>query len=202
MEEITLFYATNNKSKLHNMHYRLRNYPIKVVCPDDLNIHIEIDECGKTAIENAMIKAKAYFSVTNLPTIAGDCGMWIDGVCEEKQPGLYVRRVNGKTLSDEEMIEYYAKLANEAPGECIIHYVTGIALITRSGEYTKEIMDHSLKLSSIPNTNRVHRGNPLDVISLVEDGRYYNDLTDEERVVLESVGEQQFTDFIVNNVRI
>ena len=29
-ESVTLFYATSNKSKLHNMYYRLRNYPIRV----------------------------------------------------------------------------------------------------------------------------------------------------------------------------
>lgn len=43
MKEITLFYATNNKSKLHNMYYRLKDYPIKVVSPDDLGIHLDIE---------------------------------------------------------------------------------------------------------------------------------------------------------------
>ena len=57
MEETTLFYATGNKSKLHNMYYRLKDYPIRVVCPDDLNVHIDVEENGKTAVENAWIKA-------------------------------------------------------------------------------------------------------------------------------------------------
>ena len=57
MEEMTLFYATGNKSKLHNMYYRLKDYPIIVVCPDDLDVHIDVEETGKTAVENAWIKA-------------------------------------------------------------------------------------------------------------------------------------------------
>lgn len=99
MKEITLFYATNNKSKLHNMYYRLKDYPIKVVSPDDLGIHLDIEENGKTAIENALIKATEYYKVVGLPTIAGDSGLYIEGLRAEEQPGLYVRRVNGKFLA-------------------------------------------------------------------------------------------------------
>ena len=200
MTEITLFYATNNKNKLHNMYYRLKDYPIKILSPNDVDIHLEIDENGKTAIENALLKATAYYKVLNMPVIAGDSGLYIDGLSIEKQPGLYVRRVAGKVLSDDEMIDYYASLAKSTANDCFIHYFTGIALITNEGMFTKEIKDSPLKLSSIPNSNRKHKGNPLDVISLVEDGRYFNDLSDEERVALDKKGEQEFTDFIVCNV--
>lgn len=182
------------------MYYRLRNYPIKIVCPDDLNIPIDIDENGETAVENALIKARAYFQVVNMPTIAGDSGMNIEGLPKEEQPGLYVRRVNGKTLSDDEMIAYYSNLAGRANRDCYIHYFTGIALITEKGTFTTELKEAPLKLSPIPNTNRTHRGNPLDVITLLEDGRYFNDLSDEERTALDKAGEEEFTDFIVRHL--
>lgn len=200
MEETTLFYAINNKSKLHNMYYRLRNYPIKIVCPDDLNISMDIDENGETAVENALIKARAYFQVVNMPTIAGDSGMNIEGLPKEEQPSLYVRRINGKTLSDDEMIAYYSSLAGRAKQDCYIQYFTGIALITEKGTFTTELKEAPLKLSPIPNTNRTHRGNPLDVITLLEDGRYFNDLSDEERTALDKAGEEEFTDFIVRHL--
>lgn len=200
MKETTLFYATNNKNKLHNMRYRLKDYPIKILSPNEVGIHLEIDENGNTAIENALLKATAYYEVLNMPTIAGDSGLYIEGISAEKQPGLYVRRVAGKVLTDDEMMDYYANLAKSTTNDCFIHYFTGIALITSKGTFTKEIKDSPLKLSSIPNSNRKHRGNPLDVISLIEDGRYFNDLTDEERVSLDQKGEQEFVDFIVSNV--
>lgn len=200
MEETTLFYATSNKSKLHNMYYRLRNYPIKIVCPDDLNISMDIDENGETAVENALIKARAYFQVVNMPTIAGDSGMNIEGLPKEEQPGLYVRRVNDRTLSDDEMIAYYSNLAGRAKQDCYIHYFTGIALITEKGTFTTELNEVPLKLSSIPNTNKTHRGNPLDAVTLLEDGRYFNDLSDEERTALDKAGEEEFTDFIVRHL--
>lgn len=200
MEEKTLFYATGNKSKLHNMYYRLRNFPIKVLCPDDLNIHIEVEENGSTATENAVMKASAYFDVVKIPTIAGDSGMYIEGIPDEDQPGLYVRRVNGRALSDDEMIDYYAGLAKNAKTDCFIHYFTGIALVTEKGTVTMELNDAPLKLSPVPNTNRTHRGNPLDSVTLLEDGRFFNDLSDEERVAWDGIGEQNFTNFILSNL--
>lgn len=202
MEPITLFYATNNKSKLHNMYYRLKDYPIKVLCPDDLNLHIDVEENGSTAIENAYKKAGAYYQALKIPTIAGDSGVQIAGIPEESQPGLFVRRVNGKVLSDEEMIEYYANLVSEADKDCYLHYYTGIALITGEGVYTSTLLEPLLKLVSVPNTNRVHRGNPLDVITVTNSGKYYNDLTDEERIAQDRAGEENFTRFILEHLMI
>ena len=200
MEEINLFYATENRSKLHNMVYRLRDYPIRVICPEDQNLHITIEENGKTAVENAILKASRYYEAVKMPTIAGDTGMTISGISEEDQPGLYVRRVHGRVLSDDEMIDYYADLAAKAEGPCYLHYFTGIALITGDGTFTMELKEIPLRLSPVPNKNRKHWGNPLDVITLLEDGRYINDLSDEERTALGKAGEDAFTEFIVNHL--
>lgn len=200
MDKITLFYATNNKSKLHNMYYRLKNYPITVLCPDDLNIHLDIEENGSTATENALQKAQAYYNALNIPTIAGDSGVYIEGICKENQPGLYVRRVGGRVLSDDEMIQHYANLAKNAKQNCYLNYFTGIALITSKGIFTTELLEDPLRLSPIPNTNRDHRGNPLDVITMTENGRFFNDLTDEERTQRDKAGEEQFTKFILSHL--
>ena len=200
MERIKLFYATNNKSKLHNMRFRLQNYPIDVLCPDDLNLHIEVEENGSTAVENALIKASAYYEAVQFPTIAGDSGVLLTGVAEEDQPGLFVRRVNGKVLTDDEMIDYYAGLARKNGKPCTLQYVTGIALITEDSVKTMELLDRPLQLCAEPNQNRKHKGNPLDVVTKTADGRYFNDLSDEERIVYDQQGEQQFTEFVVSNL--
>lgn len=200
MEEIKLFYATNNKSKLHNMRFRLQDYTIEVLCPDDLNIHIEVDENGKTAVENALHKASEYYKVVQIPTIAGDSGVAITGIADEDQPGLYVRRVNGKVLTDDEMIEHYAALARESGNHCTLQYVTGIALITAEGVKTMELLDRPLQLCAEPNPNRKHKGNPLDVVTKTAAGIYFNDLSDDERTAYDQQGEQQFTNFVVSNL--
>jgi len=197
---VTLFYATNNKSKLHNMHYRLRHYPIRVVCPDDMGVHIEVEENGETVTSNALLKARAYYDVVHLPVVAGDSGVYIDGLTPEEQPGLYARRYNGTVLSDDEMIERYIGIAKKIGHPAYLRYITGIAMINDSGEHTMELRDTPLILTATPNSNRRHRGNPLDIVTLTEDGRYFNDLTDAERIALDQAGEHAFTDFIVGNL--
>ncbi len=200
MDNIQLFYATSNQSKLHNMRFRLREYPITVLCPDDLNIHMEVEENGATAVENALHKASEYYRVVQLPSIAGDSGVVITGIADEDQPGLYVRRVNGKVLTDDEMIEYYASLAQKSGNHCTIQYVTGIALITSEGVKTMELLDRPLQLCAEPNPNRKHRGNPLDVVTKTKDGIYFNELSDDERTAYDQQGERQFTQFVVSNL--
>lgn len=195
-----LFYATSNKSKLHNMRFRLKDYPIEVLCPDDLNLHIDVEENGSTAVENAQRKASAYYEIVQFPTIAGDSGVMLTGVAEEDQPGLFVRRVNGKVLTDDEMIDHYAGLARKSGKPCTLQYITGIALITPKGVKTMELPDRPLTLCAEPNANRKHKGNPLDVVTKTADGRYFNDLTDEERIAYDQQGELAFTEFVVNNL--
>ena len=77
--------ATNNKNKLHNMCYWLKDYPDKSILPSGVNTHLQIDENGQTAVENAQLKLKAYYEVLNMPVIAGDSAKYIDGMFAEKQ---------------------------------------------------------------------------------------------------------------------
>ena len=56
-----IFFATKNKDKIIKMKNRLKDLGIKVITPYDININIEIEENGNNVIENATLKAKAYF---------------------------------------------------------------------------------------------------------------------------------------------
>ena len=77
------------------------------------DIKIEVKEDGKTAEENAIKKAKAYYEKTKLATIAEDSGLWVEKFLEEDQPGLFVKRVNGREdLSDEEILNCYIEKLN------------------------------------------------------------------------------------------
>lgn len=113
---------------------------------------------------------------------------------------MYVRRVKGNVLTDDEMIDYYSNLAKNADCECYLQYLTGIALIMDGKTVTMTLPDAPLKLSQYPNINRKHRGNPLDVVTLTEDGRFFNELSDEERTERDSAGERDFTEFVVKNL--
>ena len=80
-----LLYATGNNSKIYNMKRRLEGLPIEIVTPKELDIKVDVVEDGKTAVENALKKAQAYYKKTKIPTIAGDSGLYIENIPLEKR---------------------------------------------------------------------------------------------------------------------
>lgn len=194
-----LLYATNNNSKVYNMRRRLKNIPIEIIIPKELGIQVDVIEDGKTTVENAIKKAQAYYEETKIPTIAGDSGLFIDGIPSDKQPGLFVRRVNGKVLSDDEMIEYYTKLIESIGGRSTGYYITGLALITEQGLFTTEISEDKFILSSTISNNN-HRGNPLDVMTIDPvSQKFYTDMADEDFRNLGHIFDKECVDFLEKN---
>lgn len=195
-----LLYATSNNSKVYNMRRRLEGLPIEIVTPKELGIKIDVIEDGKTAVENATKKAQAYYEETKIPTIAGDSGLFIDGIPDDKQPSLFVRRVNGKSLSNDEMIEYYTKLIESIGGKSTGYYVTGLALFTHHGLFTTEISEDKFILSSTTSKNN-HRGNPLDVMTIDPvSQKFYTDMTDDDFKGLGHIFDKECVEFLKENL--
>ena len=108
-----VLFATGNPSKAKRFSKGLLDKGIEVITLKDIEKDIEINEDGKNAIENAIIKAKASGEVVDMPVFAMDDNLYLENVPEEKQPGVFVRRVNGKRLTDEEMLQHYTGLVKE-----------------------------------------------------------------------------------------
>ena len=196
-----LLYATGNESKIRNMRYRLRGYEIEIVTPKELGVHIDVDETGTTPIENARLKAKAYFAKTGMPTLAADSGLYIDGIPEAEQPGLHVRRLNGRALSEEELIGHYSRLSAKYGGRLRARYKTGLVLLIEDREYTAEIADDDIYIVSTPNQNREHRGNPLDVVTVCPaNGKYFNDCSLDELAALAGHFDRECVRFLAENL--
>ena len=105
-----VLFATTNLAKVRKYKEKLKENGIELITINDLDFKLDVDENGKNALENAYIKAKAYYDIAKIPTIGMDDCLFIEGLPEEKQPGTHVRRINGKELADDEMIEYYTNL--------------------------------------------------------------------------------------------
>ena len=109
-----------------------------------------------------------------------DSGLYFDEVKEEEQPGIHVRRINGKELSDDEMIEYYASLAKRYGGRITGRYRNAIYFIMDENHHYSS-MDMSIAtepfvLVAEPHVKRVE-GFPLDSLSVdIGSGKYYYDL--------------------------
>lgn len=176
-----LLFATGNKMKYEFMKERLKELKeIEVVIPSMLGININVVEDGNTPEENAIKKAKQYYEATNVPTIAEDSGLYIDEFSEEEQPGLFVRRVNGREdLTDEEILNYYIKKLNEHGGKSLASYHTGVCLIDGEGNlYSELLKENKFLMTSDANKNEYISGGILDLISYdLEANKYFNERT-------------------------
>ena len=162
-----VLFATGNESKAKRFKKGLLENNIEIITINDIEKNIDIEENGKDAIENALIKARAYANVYDLPVFAMDDNLYIDDIPEDKQPGMYVRRVNGKRLNDNEMIEYYSNLAHEygKDGKLTCRWVYGIAVIKDGKESTYTWSKEDFYIVDKP-SNKINLGYPLNTISI------------------------------------
>ncbi|MBQ8315893.1 MAG: hypothetical protein IJX95_09185 [Lachnospiraceae bacterium] len=176
-----LLYGTTNNGKLQAMKNALKDFDIELIGLRDMEGELpQIEEDGATPLENAELKARAYFDAFHMPVFSCDSGLYFEELTEEEQPGLHVRRVGGKELTDEEMIEHYAALAKKHGGKITGRYRNAIYFILDESRHFSS-MDMSIAtepfvLVTKPHEKRV-KGFPLDSLSVdIATGKYYYDL--------------------------
>ena len=177
-----VLFATGNESKAKRFKDGLLRNGIEIITIKDIDEDIEVLEDGKDAIENALIKARAYAKVLDIPVFAMDDSLYIDNIPDDKQPGLYVRRVNGKRLSDEEMLTYYSNLAHEygKDGKLTCRWVYGIAVINNGVEFTYTWSKNDFYIVDKP-SDKIDPGYPLNTISINKKlNKYFTDMTKED----------------------
>lgn len=182
--EMKLLYGTGNPAKIASMRRRLEKLGIELTGLEDLNCEIpSVPEDGKTPLENARQKATAYYRAFHLPVFSCDSGLYFDNVPDEVQPGVHVRTVQGKYLSDEEMLSHYSGLAKRY-GNLNARYKNAICLVLDE-EHIYEAMEPSMESERFLLTWKPHKmrkqGFPLDSLSLEpKSGKYFYDLQEEK----------------------
>ena len=176
-----ILYGTTNNGKLQAMKSALKDFDIELIGLNDLEGELpHIKEDGDTPLENAELKARAYFEAFGIPVFSCDSGLYFEELSEEEQPGLHVRRINGKELTDEEMIAYYAALAEKHGGRITGRYRNAIYFIFDESHHyfsmDMSIATEPFVLVTKPHEKRV-KGFPLDSLSVdIATGKYYYDL--------------------------
>lgn len=183
-----LLFGTGNKAKLNVMKIRLEPLGIDLIGLEDVKKKgytvPSVSETGNTPLENARQKAMAYYQAFKMPVFSCDSGLYFDEVPDEIQPGVHVRNVNGRCLSDDEMIAYYTGLAKQY-GNLTAYYKNAICLVLDETQIF-ETMDPSIAsepviLTDTPHSKIRKAGFPLDCISLdLKTGKYYYDMPKEE----------------------
>lgn len=104
--------ASNNQGKIVEFKKILTDKKIKIYSLKDLDINLEIEETGRTFEENAYIKAKKIYDITNMPTMADDSGLVVDYL--NGMPGIMSARYAGKEASDKDRIKKLLKDMEDA----------------------------------------------------------------------------------------
>ena len=179
-----LLYGTGNRAKLSAMRSRLKQLDIELIGLDDLRAEgktiPQVVEDGKAPLENARLKATAYYEAFHIPVFSCDSGLYFDNVSEAIQPGVHVRNVNGKCLTDDEMIDYYSGLV-KIYGNLVARYRNAICFV-QDDTHIYEAMEPSMESEKFILTDKPHsairkKGFPLDSISLdIKTNKYYYDL--------------------------
>lgn len=180
-----VLFATKNPAKVKKYKDELEKNGIELITAKDIEKDIDVDESGKNCVENAYIKAKTYYEETGIVSIGMDNTLFIEELPEEKQPGTHVRRVNGKELSDDEMIEYYTSLVSEYGGKVTAKWVYGMVVygenICEKFTWNKDEFFMVDKISEIRNP-----GYPLDSISIDKYvNKYFVELTKEDIEIID-----------------
>lgn len=176
-----LLYGTTNKAKLQVMKTAITLPGIELISLKDVCGEIpDINENGLTPLDNARIKATAYYEAFHMPVFSCDSGLYFDEVSEEEQPGIHVRRVKGKELNDDEMIAYYGTLARKYGGTITGRYKNAIYFILDEDHHYScadlSIATEPFMLVEKPHKKRME-GFPLDALSIdIASGKYYYDL--------------------------
>ena len=197
-----IIFATSNATKSKRFSKGLKELGIEVLSLKDIDVKLDIEEDGSTAIENALLKARACYKKTKKPCMGMDDTLYMEGVPEDMQPGLFVRRVNGKNLTDEEMIEHYTNLVKKygINGRINCKWIYGLAVINENGEKTTYSWFKDDFYMTSSRSDKINPGYPLNSISKYKKlDKYFTEVTLEDMKLIE-VNEDDVVDFIANHI--
>ncbi|MEK7097048.1 MAG: non-canonical purine NTP pyrophosphatase [Patescibacteria group bacterium] len=175
--------ATHNQGKLEELKMglgELEKKGIKIFTLTDVGVEKDPEETGKTFQENAVLKARYYGTLTNLPTIADDGGLIIPFLNNE--PGIKSKRWMEREATDLELIGHTLHNLRGCTGKKRIAYLqTCLCFYDPRTEQTlteqEKIKGHISEKAS----NRPTNGYPYRALFIVEKyNKYYDQLTEDE----------------------
>ena len=175
--------GTKNQAKINIVQAAVNSLPIEILTLGDLNINIDVREDGRSTEENAEKKARAYFAESNIPTVAIDGGLRVEKFPEEKQPGVFIRRIHGidRDATDQEVLDYYVGELDKVGGESVGTWKGSIVLVVSD----EKVFCDSFSFKTILTTERkgdVTSGSPLDAVTIdPATGKYYTEMSWKER---------------------
>ena len=172
-----LVLATQNPDKLKEIQEIMKGCPIRLVSLLDYPDVKEVVENGDTLLDNAIIKAKAAYALTGLPSIADDTGLEVDAL--NGAPGVYSSRYAGESATYAQNVIKLLKSMKDVPeAERTARFRCVVALV--DGENTHWV--DGVCEGSILNEPRGDSGFGYDpVFDVPEFGKTFAEMTADEK---------------------
>jgi len=131
-----ILFASHNDHKIREIKSMIAP-GIDLLSLADINYQYDIPETGNTLEENAMIKARTLYNISNLSTFADDTGLEIE--CLNGEPGVRSARYAGETKNMDDNIDKVLKLMDKETNRKA-RFRTVIAFIFNGQEFYFEGM--------------------------------------------------------------
>jgi inosine/xanthosine triphosphate pyrophosphatase family protein len=174
--------ATHNPGKKEHYSKLFEKFFEQVFVLSDLGITEKPEEMGATAEENARIKAVFYAKLTGKPVFAEDASVFVDFLPEEKQPGVNVRRVGGRELTDDELLAHWEAIVSKVPEEKRTGYWhIAYCFAFPGGNHILFAIDQPRKFFFPPSTTRISGWPMSSLQGPIKFNKPHSELNEEEK---------------------
>lgn len=180
-----ILFGTRNKTRLEFLKGILSGLPLEVLGLNDLSIEAVIEETGNRPEDNARQKSVEYYKHALMPTFSIDSGLYIEKFTSEKQPGVFVRRINKDSYeaNDEEMLAYYIRELEKCGGSSPAQWINAISLVVSESEIYNTVFARETLLT-VNRCEAFNIGEPLNSIQIDSHSKkYVAELSVAEKIV-------------------
>ncbi len=155
-----------------------------------------MEEPHTTPLENALLKAQEYFTLSGIPTLAVDEAVTTNFLPENEQPGVFIRRATkGRELTDLEIIDFWKNVFQKYPRE-EKNFIWNMAIVFTHESFPSPKYTHHTRIDRVAKTfsKNFRPGYPMDSFLIYPDQALpVGDLTDTEKL---SSDKKSFKEFI------
>lgn len=179
--------ASRNPAKKERYSRLMLGLAREILELENLGIDGKPTESGETAEQNAEIKAKFYAEKCGFVAFSEDEALYVDFLPPEKQPGVHVRRVEGKDeVDDDALLAYWERIVAQVPEDQRTgKWHTAYCVATPGGKVKMVALDHPVIFFSPSSEIRIPGWPMSSLEGPVKFGKPHSELTDEERQQLE-----------------
>jgi XTP/dITP diphosphohydrolase len=129
--------ATTNQGKFREIKEYLAGLPVEFLSLKDLGPEEDVEEKGKTFLENARLKSLAFSLNSDFLILAEDSGLEVSYLGRE--PGIYSARFSAPRATDDKNIQKVLRQMEGVPWNQRRARFVSCAVLSRKGKILKEV---------------------------------------------------------------